>query len=703
MIKTLKFIAWAIIPLAVLTGCQEQFELNADPPTEADAAFTVQAGEGVNNFVFRNESNGFMKKWDFGNGTTGEGDEVIAYYPFEGEYEVKLTVFSAGGSVSSTQSIQVNATDPEICNVEVLQLLTGGCDQLEGKTWVIDKDRDVHFGLGPITSNYPDWYRAVANEKVGGGLYDDEFTFVLNQSVFIQETNGDVYVRADQGSNFPGAQESDVGDLIAPYTAPEDMNYSITSDGSGNQFINLSAQGFIGYYTGVNQYQIISIDENELFIKFKDSKNAEFAWYHRLIPKGYAPVAPNFTTSANGLTVTFTNTSLNATSYSWDFGDGNTSTDENPEHTYAADGSYEVTLTAFASGQEESITKTVNVVSVPIVFPITFEDGDIVFGGFGGTVFSVIDNPDASGINTSGRVGQYVKGFDGNWAGIELTLDETIDFTDNSTLAMKVWSPVTGRALFKIEVIGDPGTFVEVFADITQTNQWQELTFDFSGAASDTYGKIALFMDFDNNNGGTFYIDDVGFYEEPASELTLELLTGGNAKSWVLKPGAGSFGVGPAPGSDAYFPNGADISGDRACLWNDEFIFKTGGQYEYKTNGDIFGETYMDGLSEGCQSDANLAGTDAEAWGSGIHSFSFTPATESANAVITVRGTGAFIVLPKAYNGGEYGSAPPDMDAVVNYQVLDYSKTAAEETLSLSIDVSGDGSVFWNFILVPLD
>ncbi|MFH2096358.1 MAG: C25 family cysteine peptidase [Bacteroidota bacterium] len=46
------------------------------------------------------------------------------------------------------------------------------------------------------------------------------------------------------------------------------------------------------------------------------------------------------------VTVTFTNNSTNATSYLWDFGDGNTSTDENPVHTYTANGTYTVTLTA---------------------------------------------------------------------------------------------------------------------------------------------------------------------------------------------------------------------------------------------------------------------------------------------------------------------------------------------------------------------
>jgi len=57
------------------------------------------------------------------------------------------------------------------------------------------------------------------------------------------------------------------------------------------------------------------------------------------------PVA-GFTSSVNDLTATFTNTSQNATTYLWDFGDGNTSTQTSPVHTYADYGQYQVTLTA---------------------------------------------------------------------------------------------------------------------------------------------------------------------------------------------------------------------------------------------------------------------------------------------------------------------------------------------------------------------
>lgn len=52
-----------------------------------------------------------------------------------------------------------------------------------------------------------------------------------------------------------------------------------------------------------------------------------------------------FTYNAAANTYTFTSTSLDATSWLWDFGDGNTSTLENPVHTYSSNGVYMVSLT----------------------------------------------------------------------------------------------------------------------------------------------------------------------------------------------------------------------------------------------------------------------------------------------------------------------------------------------------------------------
>ena len=46
------------------------------------------------------------------------------------------------------------------------------------------------------------------------------------------------------------------------------------------------------------------------------------------------------------LTITFTNETVNGINYLWDFGDGNTSTEENPTHTYTEFGFYSVSLNA---------------------------------------------------------------------------------------------------------------------------------------------------------------------------------------------------------------------------------------------------------------------------------------------------------------------------------------------------------------------
>ncbi|MDX2000937.1 MAG: PKD domain-containing protein [Chitinophagales bacterium] len=55
---------------------------------------------------------------------------------------------------------------------------------------------------------------------------------------------------------------------------------------------------------------------------------------------------PDFSVNPNGATLSFSNSSMGANSWLWDFGDGDTSQQANPTHTYNATGSYTITLTA---------------------------------------------------------------------------------------------------------------------------------------------------------------------------------------------------------------------------------------------------------------------------------------------------------------------------------------------------------------------
>ena len=62
-----------------------------------------------------------------------------------------------------------------------------------------------------------------------------------------------------------------------------------------------------------------------------------------------APVA-SFSYEKAGLEVKFTNTSTNATTYTWNFGDGETSTEQSPTHTYPKYGKYTATLSVTGEG-----------------------------------------------------------------------------------------------------------------------------------------------------------------------------------------------------------------------------------------------------------------------------------------------------------------------------------------------------------------
>jgi PKD repeat protein len=72
----------------------------------------------------------------------------------------------------------------------------------------------------------------------------------------------------------------------------------------------------------------------------------------------------NFSESISGNTATFTNLSTsitNSLNYSWNFGDGNTSSIANPSHTYTTSGTYTITLIASNCIFSDTITKTIQI------------------------------------------------------------------------------------------------------------------------------------------------------------------------------------------------------------------------------------------------------------------------------------------------------------------------------------------------------
>lgn len=93
-------------------------------------------------------------------------------------------------------------------------------------------------------------------------------------------------------------------------------------------------------------------------------------------------------TADEWMTYTFSNQSNSATTYAWDFGDGNTSTEVDPQNTYPGEGTWTVTLTASdALGAESTYSKEVVVVEpetpvaiTPDILEADFEDNSLPDG-----------------------------------------------------------------------------------------------------------------------------------------------------------------------------------------------------------------------------------------------------------------------------------------------------------------------------------
>lgn len=117
------------------------------------------------------------------------------------------------------------------------------------------------------------------------------------------------------------------------------------------------------------------------------------------------PPSASYSSATNGSSVDFTDMSSGAvTSWSWDFGDGNTSTQQNPTHTYAADGTYNVCLVSATACASDTDCQQVTV-CVPTVaaFSDSANFGTVTFIDLstGGPLSWAWDFGDGSPVDTT--------------------------------------------------------------------------------------------------------------------------------------------------------------------------------------------------------------------------------------------------------------------------------------------------------------
>jgi hypothetical protein len=192
----------------------------------------------------------------------------------------------------------------------------------------------------------------------------------LSQGVFDTISNAMVY--AVQTSNFSPAVYCPGDTVLIPFTTVDsfctgNVFTAEISDSTGSFALpvaigNLSGQGQSGIVVGVLPPGTLPA------VGYRVRVNASHPFAMGLPNVTDLTVlgmpSANFSFVQNGLSVSFTDLSANATSWNWSFGDGNTSMSASPTHAYAGDGSFTVQLIASNACGSDTLAMNLTVVGM---------------------------------------------------------------------------------------------------------------------------------------------------------------------------------------------------------------------------------------------------------------------------------------------------------------------------------------------------
>ena len=279
--------------------------------TDDQVSFSYAASSKSDNIlIFTNTSDiqaPYTYTWDLGNGVTSDVESPTGMYPDAGDYTVTFTVFGADGSkIVKTQSIHIAKDDPTLFDAPVYVNLTGGADNVDGRTWVFDQYNQYvaevkaavgtsisgHIGLGPLDSKDQEYWAAGPNEKsydntlestgYGWTLYDWKITFKLAGLQMNIVTAGEGYGRKvfdGQGGHNPFSSGGwNYNDDIGFKYDGGDYTYSINEEGPYDcPQITLSGNAFMGYYCGSQVYDIIYQTDEVMALRTRDVPE-DFDW-----------------------------------------------------------------------------------------------------------------------------------------------------------------------------------------------------------------------------------------------------------------------------------------------------------------------------------------------------------------------------------------------------------------------------------------
>jgi hypothetical protein len=206
--------------------------------------------------------------------------------------------------------------------------------------------------LGPTDPCFDAVVGSQATLYLTGGVYHFNNMYLGSHAQVI--CNGPVEIRIKGRLESGSAKAAYLGPKAGSDIRPEDVVVYVNGPGGvlfgqGHTILaNIYAKNGT-FETGEGCVLTGSFIANDVIIGQKSVVNYAGAFSTGAPPAPNIPPTADFSYTTDGLTAAFTDSSTDSdgtvVSWSWDFGDSNTSTAQNPSHTYSADGIYNVTLT----------------------------------------------------------------------------------------------------------------------------------------------------------------------------------------------------------------------------------------------------------------------------------------------------------------------------------------------------------------------
>jgi len=311
-------------------------------PTSGCAGLTVQ-------FTSTSSTNASTYSWQFPGGTpaTSTVQNPVVVYSTPGTYSVTLTVGNAAGTNSATKVsyITVNTTP-----TPGFTSSTSGATATFTNTSTNATSYSWNFGdSGTSTSASP------SHTYTADGIY----TVILSatNACGTVTSTSTVTIVTPPTANFTATPTSGCAPLTVQYTSTSSTNATTFSwQFPGGNPTSSTVANPVVVYAVAGTYSVTLTAGN--------AAGTNSAVQTSYVTVTTVPTA-GFTSSTNGATVSFTNTSTGGVSYAWAFGDSGTSTNANPTHTYTTDGTYTVTLTTTNACGSTTSTNTVTVTLPP--------------------------------------------------------------------------------------------------------------------------------------------------------------------------------------------------------------------------------------------------------------------------------------------------------------------------------------------------